>query len=345
MLDVSIKKEKIKFVRTLIISVVAALLLFILSLMSGRYGFTNPVSLFKMFFNLFGAKLSVSKTETSVVTFIRLPRTIAAFLIGASLAVSGLVYQNTFKNKLVSPDILGVSAGCCVGAGIAILIGISGLGVSLCAFGFGIAAVFITLLFPKLFKNKSTIILVLSGIIVGAFMNSIIALLKFLADKSNKLSEITFWMMGSVAGVTMTDILYVLPCIAACFVVLMIMSMRIDVVSLGKEEATSLGVKYTANRLIIVLCSTLLTAASVSISGNVGWVGLVIPHIARSLSGWSTKRSLPVTFILGGAFMIAVDMLSRLLSVDEIPLSIITGLLGGLIYTVILIKMGRKIND
>ena len=198
---------------------------------------------------------------------------------------------------------------------------------------------------PKLFHNRSSIILVLSGIIVGALMNSIISLIKYLADRDEKLAAITFWIMGSVTGITMKEVLRVLPLIIIPTIVLLLMSHRIDVISLGSEEAKSLGVNYKRNRLVIVVCSTVLTAASVSISGNVGWVGLVIPHIARALCGDKSRDSLPIAFFFGGFFMMVVDMLSRLLSKDDIPLSIITGIFGAVIYSVVLIKKGRTISE
>lgn len=339
------KRQKKKFRVALLSVVIVSIVVFLLALMVGQYGFISPIDLAKIIVNLFGADFELPASYENIIQFIRLPRTLAAFLVGGALSISGLVYQNTFNNKLISPDILGVSAGACVGAGIAILMSMNSGMISVFAFVFGAIAVIITLVLPKFFRNKSTITLVLAGIIVGAFMNSIIGLLKFLADEDDKLAEITFWMMGSVTGIQMKEVLYVTPLILIPMIILIVMSHRIDVVSLGKEEAQSLGVNYKRNRLIIIACSTVLTAASVSISGNVGWVGLVIPHIARAITSNRSGESLPISFFFGGAFMMAVDIMSRTFSKDDIPLSIITGILGAVIYSVVLVKKGRTINE
>ncbi len=339
------KRQRKKFVISLTAVSTASVTVFVLSLMTGQYGFMDPLDLVKMLCNAFGADHMVPASYANIIRFIRLPRALASFLVGGALSVSGLVYQNTFNNKLISPDILGVSAGACVGAGIAILLNLNSVMVSVLAFAFGFFAVLAALTLPKLFRNKSTLTLVLSGIIVGAFMNSVIGLLKFLADEKEKLAEITFWMMGSVTGVTVKEVLCITPLITVPVIVLLLMSHRIDVVTLGREEARSLGINYNRNRLIIIICSTVLTAASVSISGNVGWIGLVIPHIARAIAGNRSGESLPVSFFFGGAFMMLVDILSRTLSKNDIPLSIITGILGAVIYSVVLVKKGRTINE
>lgn len=276
---------------------------------------------------------------------IRIPRACAAFLIGACLSVSGLVYQTTFNNKLVSPDILGVSSGCCVGAGLAIYFGLSSGTIRLMAFIFGFISVIIAILLPKLFRNNSALTLVLSGIIVASFMDSVLALIKYAADKKDRLADIVFWMMGSLVGIQLDEVAE--SCIISIipFVILLIMSWRINVISMGSEEAQSLGINYKRNRLIIIACATLLTANCVSISGNVGWIGLVIPHIARAFIGDNTKYSIPISALCGGLFLMIVDTLSRIISVNEVPLSIITGFIGALIYTGVLIKKGRYIDD
>lgn len=338
-------EHKKRFSCVLVLFIILNILVFCMALMIGHYGFIDPVTLVKAVLSSIGFDTDISRASVNIVTLIRFPRTLAAFLVGGALAVAGLVYQNTFNNKLVSPDILGVSSGCCVGAGIAILLGMNGTMISILAFAFGFGAVLLSLLLPKLFKNKSSLTLVLSGIIIGSFGTSIIGLLKYLADRDDKLAELTFWMMGSVASVTIKDNLYVLPMIVICVTILIIMSLRIDIVSFGKDEAQALGVNYRANRLIIIGCSTLLTAASVSISGNVGWVGLVVPHIARALVGNKSKESLPIAFLFGSLFMMFVDTLARTMRHDEVPLSIITGILGGIIYTIVLMKKGRTLNE
>ena len=240
---------------------------------------------------------------------------------------------------------MGVSSGCCVGAGIAILLGMSSGLVRLMAFAFGFLAVSIAIFLPRLFRNHSALTLVLSGIIVGSFMDSILAIIKYIADRNDKLADIVFWIMGSLAGIQMDEVLSSTLINIVPLVILLFMGWKINVVSLGMEEAQSLGVNYKRDRLIIIACSTLLTANCVSISGNVGWVGLVIPHIARALVGDDSRTSMPIAALAGGLFLMSVDILSRLVSVNEIPLSIITGLIGAVIYTVVLARRGRYLNE
>ena len=262
MIETINKVQKKKYKIVLISVMVASFAGLFASLTIGQYGVINPVELCKVFLNFFGANFSLPPSYSNIIEYIRLPRALASFFVGGALSVSVVVYQNTFNNKLVSPDILGVSAGSCVGAGIAILLGLNNVFISVFAFVFGFLAVIIALVLPIFFRNKSTITLVLSGIIVGAFMNSIIGLIKYLADQDDKLAAITFWMMGSVTGISMKEVLCVLPLIAIPLMILLLMSHRIDVVSLGSEEAHSLGINFKRNRLVIIICST-------SLPGNV----------------------------------------------------------------------------
>lgn len=339
------KRQKKRFVLSICFLSIALLFAVFFSLSVGHYGFFDIKRFFQVLCYLFSGDAEYFSTDVNVIQYIRLPRTLGALLIGGALSVSGLVYQNVFNNKLVSPDILGVNSGCCVGAGIAILIGINNNFISVFAFLFGILSVFAALILPKLFRNKSTIMLVLSGIIVGAFMNSVIGIIKYVADKEDKLSAITFWMMGSLSGTTIDELLPIfIICLLSCLV-LFVMSFRIDAISLGREEASSIGIKYKTNMTIVIMFSTLLTAASVSLCGSVGWVGLVIPHITRAIVGNRSRETITISFFMGAIFMVIVDCLSRTISVDEIPLSIITGILGAIIYTIVLLKKGRVIND
>lgn len=333
-----IKNQKKRFQKTIVVLGLFAILFFLVSISIGRAGFINPVTLFK---TIIGRNNQLFK----ILNNIRIPRACASFLVGACLSVSGLVYQTTFNNKLVSPDILGVSSGCCVGAGIAILLGMPAGIIRIMAFAFGFVSVLIAVTLPRLFRSHSALMLVLSGIIVGSFMDSILALIKYTADKSDKLADIVFWIMGSLVGVQYNDIFNsVIICIVPFFV-LIFMGWRINVISLGSEESESLGINYKRTRLLIIACATLLTANCVSISGSVGWIGLVIPHISRAFVGDDARVSLPVSAVCGGLFLMIIDTLSRIVSVNEIPLSIITGFVGTLIYTIVLVRRGRFINE
>jgi len=336
-----INKKKSKY-RVVIFGLVGLSVLFcVFSISFGRAGIVNPIVV---------VSNALSGTDESaqmlrIFKNIRIPRALASFLVGACLSISGLVYQTTFNNKLVSPDILGVNSGCCVGAGVAILLGLPSGAIRMMAFAFGFFSVIIAIILPKLFRSQSALTLVLSGIIVGSFMGSVLALIKYIADKNDKLADIIFWIMGSLVGVQLEDVWESVIISAIPFIVLAFMGWRINVISLGSEEAESLGVNFKRDRLIIIACATLLTANCVSLAGNVGWVGLVIPHISRALAGDDARTALPVSALSGGLFLMIVDTLSRVLSVNEIPLSIITGFVGAAIYTVVLARKGRYIHE
>ena len=336
-----IKRQQQRFARIMFVLGLISIIMFFSSIAIGRAGITNPLKLMQSLVGL----TEDYRQMLRIVQSIRIPRTLAAFMVGSCLSVAGLVYQTTFNNKLVSPDILGVSSGCCVGAGIAILLGLNAGLIRVMAFAFGFLAVIIAIFLPKVFRNLSSLSLVLSGIIVGSFMDSVLAIVKYIADRNEKLADIVFWIMGSMAGIQMDEVLRSTLINIVPFIILLGMGWRINVVSLGMEEAQSLGINYKHNRLIIIACSTLLTANCVSISGNVGWVGLVIPHIARAFVGDDARMSMPTAAICGGLFLMIVDILSRLVSVNEIPLSIITGFFGAIIYTGVLARRGRFLNE
>lgn len=336
-----VRKHYKRFRQIMLFLGICSVLMFVISIAIGRAGFTNPIILIRDLFR----KTGDNKQMLKILMNIRIPRSLASYMVGACLSIAGLVYQTTFNNKLVSPDILGVSSGCCVGAGIAILLGMSAGMIRIMAFIFGFMAVSIAIFLPKLFRNHSALTLVLSGIIVGSFMDSILAIIKYIADHREKLADIVFWIMGSMAGIQMDEVLISAAINVLPFAVLLIMGWRINVVSLGMEEAQSLGINYRRDRLIIIACSTLLTANCVSISGNVGWVGLVIPHMARAFVGDDARLAIPATALSGGLFLMIMDILSRLVSVNEIPLSIITGFIGAIIYTIVLARKGRYLND
>lgn len=339
--EAQVRKQEKRFQQAMLVLSISSAIVFVISLAIGRAGITNPIRLIKA---VFGDAEDYTQMMR-IMHNIRIPRTIASFMVGACLSLAGLVYQTTFNNKLVSPDILGVSSGCCVGAGIAILFGMPAGLIRLLAFVFGFIAVLIAILLPRLFRNHSALTLVLSGIIVGSFMDSILALIKYVADRNEKLADIVFWIMGSMAGIQMDEVLNSALINMLPLLILMMIGWRINVVSLGMEEAESLGINYKRNRLVIIACSTLLTANCVSISGNVGWVGLVIPHIARAFVGDDSRITMPVAMLCGGLFLMIVDILCRLVSVNEIPLSIITGFIGAIIYTVVLTRRGRYLNE
>ena len=332
--------KKHKTLWFLLISILLFVIAFLVALMIGRYSIE-----FTDFFKALFTNDNNLATERSVIINLRLPRTIMAGLTGIALSLSGLLYQETFQNKLTSPDLLGVSNGAAVGAAIAIVFGLSSVFVSGFAFIFGVVTVLLTLFIAKLFKNGSSTILLLSGIIVGGLMSSVLSLVKYFAGDEVKLASITYWLMGSFANATMKSVYILFPIVALSTIYLLIISWRINIVALGREEAQTKGINYTLYRYIIIAIATLLTASTVAFSGTISWIGLVIPHIVRLLVGRNTKKTIPLCITFGGIFMIIVDVLSRTFTSEEIPLSAVTGLFGTIIFITILFAKRREYHE
>ena len=283
--------------------------------------------------------------ERSIVLNLRLPRTIIAALTGIALSLSGLLYQETFQNKLVSPDLLGVSSGAGVGAALAIVLGLSSAFISLFAFVFGVATVLATLFVSRVFRSRPSMTLVLSGIIVGGCMSAILSFIKYLADAETTLAGITFWLMGSFENAVMKDVWFLLPTVGVCTVIVLLLSWRINVVALGLEEAQTRGINYKAYRILIIAIATLLTASSVAFAGTISWIGLVVPHIVRLLVGRNTRNSIPLCIVFGANFMVVTDVISRCFTASEIPLSAVTGFFGTIIFVVILFVRRNTISE
>lgn len=276
--------------------------------------------------------------EQSVVMNLRLPRILGAALVGSALALSGATYQGIFKNPLVSPDLLGVSAGACVGAALGILMHVGSFWIQVFAFVGGLAAVGLTTGIPRLMRRTSAITLVLAGVIIGGFMNSLIGLMKYLADPETELAEMTYWQLGSLADMTYQDLYSVGPVIILSSAVLLAMRWRINILSMGENEARTLGMNIRRERGIAILCATMMTASAVCISGTIGWIGLVIPHLARMLAGSDNRRVLPVSCVISAIFLVIIDTIARTLTGAELPLGILTGFVGAPFFTWIMIK-------
>ena len=322
------------------ISILVFVVIFALALMLGRYRIAIDD-----FFKAIFTKDSSLDTQRSIIVNLRFPRTIMAAFVGVGLSLSGLLYQETFRNKLVSPDLLGVSTGASVGAALAIVLGLSSIFISLFAFLMGLLTVFVTVMVSKLFRNGSSTILLLSGIIVGGFMSAILSLIKYFSSDITTLASITYWLMGSFESANMNKNYILMGVIVACTIVLLLISHPINLVNQGKAEAQTKGINYNFYRGLIIVLSTILTAISVCFCGTISWIGLVIPHIVRLLAGRDAKRTIPLCITFGGTFMIVVDVLSRTFTDSEIPLSAVTGLLGTVIFIIILIIKRRKLNE
>lgn len=278
------------------------------------------------------------KMETVVFT-IRMPRIFGAALVGAAQAAAGAAYQGMFRNPLVSPDILGASSGAGLGAALAIFLSLGVVGIQLLSFGLGLAAVLVAYAISLKVPRDRALALVLTGILVGTLFSSATSLLKYLADPYDTLPAITFWLMGSLAATSSADVLTALFPILAGFFVLFALRWRLNVMSLSEDEARSLGVETGRVRFATIVGSTLLTSASVSISGLVGWIGLLIPHVARLLVGPDFRTLLPASALLGAAYLILVDAVARSASSVEIPLGILTAIIGAPFF---LLLLGRQ---
>ena len=275
---------------------------------------------------------------------VRFPRTIAAVIVGAALALSGAVYQGIFRNPLVSPDFLGVSSGACIGAAVAILLALSAAFVQLFAFFGGIAAVTLTVLIPRILRSDSNIMLVLSGIIVGGAMTSILGFIKYIADPQTELAAITYWQLGSFAYVDSRTVLSVLPLSIIAAAVLLGLAWWVNVLSLGEQEARSLGANVSLLRGICIVCSTVLTASAVCVAGTIGWVGLIIPHFGRMLVGSDNRSLLPAAIMIGGIFMLLADTVTRIIGPSEMPVSILTGLIGAPFFAWLLYRQRMNLH-
>ena len=331
-------KKQVPLSVILIGCIVVVVVLAVASLCIGRYSVDVQTTLAILASPLTHADASWTANDYNVIMNIRLPRVLAAFLVGAALALSGASYQGVFQNPLVSPDILGVSYGACVGAALSILLYMNTWQTQIFAFIGGLITVFVTVSIPKLMHRHTNVMMVLSGIIVGGFMSSILGLMKYVADPDTQLAEITYWQLGSIAKVNFDTLLYTAPVMIVAAVVLVAMRWRLNLISLGEEEARSLGVDLRRERGVIIVAATVLTASAVSVAGTIGWVGLIIPHVTRRIVGSDNKRLIPTVILVAAAFMLLVDLFARNISGYEIPLGILTGLVGAPIFGYILVK-------
>jgi iron complex transport system permease protein len=277
-------------------------------------------------------------TLESVLFDVRLPRLLAGLLVGAGLSISGAAFQGLFRNPLVSPHILGVSAGAGLGAALAILFFSSILAIQVLSFTFGLAAVLMTVGLARVYRTTPVLMLVLSGIIVGALFSACTSLLKYIADPLNNMPSIVFWLLGSLNNASNKDLAIVGPVILSGIIILLLIRWRINLLAMGEENARALGVDTGRLTALIIICSTMISAASVSISGIIGWIGLVIPHIGRLLVGPDNKLLLPVVALVGASYLITVDTIARTAMESEIPIGILTALVGAPIFAYLLKK-------
>jgi len=319
------------------------LLLAIWSFSVGRFPVSAAEVWRALWAALTGSESGLAANAQAVVTNVRAPRVAAALSVGAALAAAGASYQNLFKNPLVSPDILGVAAGCALGAGLAILLSLPIGAIHAFAFVGGLAAVGLVIAIGTWVGGRDPLLtLILTGVVVGSLFGAGIALVKFVADPYNQLPAIVFWLLGSFTGALPRDLAIALPLMALGVATLWLLRWRIDVLALSEDEARSLGVDVKRLRVAVIVAATLVTASAVSLAGTIGWVGLVIPHAARLVAGASFPRVLSLSIVLGAGFMLAVDTLCRVAFATEIPPGVATAFVGTPVFLALLALTFRR---
>lgn len=324
-----------KEIISIVLLIFLPIILFFASFLIGRYPI-SPIDVINTVLCPIFPQLEVSSTITTIVFEIRLPRIIAAIIVGAALAMAGAAFQSIFKNPLVSPDLLGVSNGAGFGAALAILISGSGVITQIFAFIFGILSVSITYLISRAYKAGGILILVLSGVAISAFFSALISAIKFIADPDDKLPEIVYWLMGSLASVNLDKLIMIIIPIVIGMTILLALRWKMNLLAMGDEEAQSLGLNPTRVRLLIIAGCTLLTSAAVSVSGIIGWIGLVIPHMTRMIVGPDNRSLIPASLSLGASFLLLIDNISRAVISIEIPIGILTAIIGVPIFLYLL---------
>lgn len=309
---------------------------FSIAILVGRY----PVAwqqVLKILFDWGSAEYTV--IERTIIMDVRMPRAVLAILVGGALSVSGAAFQGMFHNPLVDSGILGVSSGAGFGAALAIILFNRSFGmIYLLSFIFSVLAVLSSLLIGSVYNRHNKVMLVLGGVIVSSIFSALLSFLKYVADPYDQLPSIVFWLMGSLASVDYSDVMVSMVPIGIGTLILFAFRWRLNVLSMGDKEAKAMGVHVAFIRIMIVAGATLATAASVAVAGVVGWIGLVIPHVGRMLIGNDNRTLMPVSFVLGGTFLMLIDTLGRSITGSELPLSILTALLGGPFYIYLLLR-------
>lgn len=321
-----------------------------LSFLAGRYGVslskTAGILTDALLRGVSAGKLSLApfwtEAERAVVLFVRAPRIFGAALVGAALSLAGVSYQGMFRNPMVSPDLLGASTGAGFGAALAILLSFSRFGITLSAFAFSLLAVALAYAVGRAPRLDTTLSMVLAGVMVSSLFSSATSLVKLVADTDEQLPAITYWLMGSLSGMRGSDVLFAALPIALGALILFLLRWRINLLTLSEAEARSMGVDTKHLRLIIIVCATLMTAAAVSVSGMIGWVGLVIPHFCRLLFGFDYRRLIPASALMGASFLLLTDDLARILTAAELPLGILTGIVGAPVFLYLITAGGKE---
>lgn len=320
----------------------ALLALFLLSFVVGRYG----VPLGQVVRILLSGVLPLGQTWTGnmaiAVLNVRLPRILLACLVGCGLSAAGTGYQTVFQNPMAAPDILGASSGACFGAALAIMTGQSAVMITVFAFLASLLSVALVYLVGNHTRGNRVVNLLLAGIMVGSLFSACTSYIKLVADPTNQLPQITYWLMGSLSGTRMGTVRFAAVCMAVGLVPLLLLRWRMNLLTLSPDEARAMGVHTDRLRLAVILSSTVLTAAAVSVSGMIGWVGLVIPHLSRRIVGSDCRRLMPMACLFGAAFLLLVDNMARCLTATEIPIGILTAFVGAPFFIYLMVRGGDR---
>ncbi|MDY2987220.1 MAG: iron ABC transporter permease [Peptoniphilus sp.] len=307
----------------------------------GRYNISLKDLSKSILNNLFGFNFKLDPNIYTVLYNIRLPRILVGILVGVGLSISGATLQAVFHNPMVSPDVLGASSSAGFGAALGILMGFNRLSTTLISFAIGTLSILIVIFISKKINKNRDIGLVLTGMMVSSIFSSALSLLKLIADPTSELPAITYWLMGSLNSSKLDDFFFCLPIISIGVLILLLIRWKLNILAFGDEEAHSLGVNPEKLRIIAILSTTLITAVCVSVSGIIGWIGLVIPHIAKIFFGIDMRKVLPASMLIGSSFLLIVDNFSRLLSTSEIPIGILTSFIGAPFFIYL---MSREVN-
>ena len=320
----------------------ALLALFLLSFVMGRYG----VPLGQVVRILLSGVLPLEQTWTGnmaiAVLNVRLPRILLACLVGCGLSAAGTGYQTVFQNPMAAPDILGASSGACFGAALAIMTGQGAVMITVFAFLASLLSVALVYLVGNHTRGNRVVNLLLAGIMVGSLFSACTSYIKLVADPTNQLPQITYWLMGSLSGTRMGTVRFAAVCMAVGLVPLLLLRWRMNLLTLSPDEARAMGVHTDRLRLAVILSSTVLTAAAVSVSGMIGWVGLVIPHLSRRIVGSDCRRLMPMSCLFGAAFLLLVDNMARCLTATEIPIGILTAFVGAPFFIYLMVRGGDR---
>ena len=327
-----------KFRICMIVTAAVILVMFFAAICMGQFRITIP----QVFSEMFAGGETVKGNINTVIFNIRIPRIIMALISGAGLAVSGAAFQSLFANPLATPDTLGVANGASFGAALGLLLGLGSFGVQVLALAFGITAVALVFAVTRGFgkSSPSMIMVILAGLVISSLFAALVSLVKYLADPQDTLPAITFWLMGRFSNITKANMILSIPFIAVGTILILLLRFRLNAMSLSEDEARSMGINLKKVRALVIIAASMTTAAVVSVCGVIGWVGLLIPHIARMLFGNDNRYVVPASLMFGAVFMLAIDTAARCVAASEIPVSILTAVIGAPVFILLLRKTG-----